>query len=74
VAVTGNTIVAVWTTTSRRTFTGPKTRVVDLGGRFLLPGFIDGHTHFNSAGRARHRREPHDGGRRCGLEEEVGNA
>lgn len=29
---------------------GPKTRVVDLGGRLLLPGFIDGHVHFNQAG------------------------
>jgi hypothetical protein len=31
-------------------FIGPKTRVVDLGGRMLLPGFIDGHVHFNQAG------------------------
>ena len=29
---------------------GPTTRVIDLGGRLLLPGFIDGHTHFNQAG------------------------
>jgi hypothetical protein len=29
---------------------GPKTRVVDLAGRMLLPGFIDGHVHFNQAG------------------------
>ena len=29
---------------------GPSTRVVDLGGRLLLPGFIDGHVHFNQAG------------------------
>ncbi len=29
---------------------GPNTRVVDLGGRLLLPGFIDGHVHFNQAG------------------------
>ena len=31
-------------------FIGPKTRVVDLGGRMLLPGLIDGHVHFNQAG------------------------
>ena len=29
---------------------GPKTRIVDLGGRMLLPGLIDGHVHFNQAG------------------------
>jgi hypothetical protein len=29
---------------------GPETRFVDLGGRMLLPGFIDGHVHFNQAG------------------------
>ncbi|HKW79293.1 MAG TPA: amidohydrolase family protein [Candidatus Limnocylindria bacterium] len=28
---------------------GPDTRVVDLGGRMLLPGFIDAHTHFGNA-------------------------
>ncbi len=28
---------------------GPHTRVVDLGGRMLLPGFIDAHTHFGNA-------------------------
>ncbi len=26
------------------------TRVLDLGGRFATPGFIDNHTHFNQAG------------------------
>ncbi|GAB4520865.1 MAG: amidohydrolase [Parvularculaceae bacterium] len=26
------------------------TEIIDLGGRMLLPGFIDGHTHFASAG------------------------
>ncbi len=26
------------------------TRVIDLGGRFATPGFIDNHTHFNQAG------------------------
>ena len=27
---------------------GEKTRVHELEGRFLLPGFIDGHTHLDS--------------------------
>jgi predicted amidohydrolase YtcJ len=28
---------------------GPGTRVLDLGGRFVLPGFMDSHVHFASA-------------------------
>ena len=51
VAVTGNTISAVFDSDAEAaSYTGAKTRVVDLGGRFLIPGFIDGHVHFNSAG------------------------
>lgn len=29
---------------------GPRTRVVDLEGQFVVPGFIDNHTHFLSGG------------------------
>jgi predicted amidohydrolase YtcJ len=29
---------------------GPKTELVDLKGKTLTPGFIDGHTHFNQLG------------------------
>src|SRR5918996_1352762 len=28
----------------------PRTRVIDAGGRFITPGFIDDHTHFSQAG------------------------
>ncbi len=31
-------------------FQGKNTRMIDLGNRVLVPGFIDGHTHFNRAG------------------------
>jgi predicted amidohydrolase YtcJ len=51
VAVTGNAIVAVLDSNEEaQRFVGPKTRVIDLAGRLLVPGFIDGHTHFSAAG------------------------
>ena len=52
VVINGNTITAVLAEDSEAdAYIGPDTRVVDLNGRFALPGFIDGHTHFGGAGR-----------------------
>ncbi|MDZ7644327.1 MAG: amidohydrolase [Woeseiaceae bacterium] len=34
-------------------YVGPETRVVELDGRFVMPGFIEGHGHFMSLGRAK---------------------
>ncbi|MDW3652424.1 MAG: amidohydrolase [Bacteroidia bacterium] len=31
-------------------YQGKETQMIDLQGKFALPGFIDGHTHFNRAG------------------------
>jgi len=31
-------------------YIGPNTRIIDLKGKFVVPGFIDGHVHFNRAG------------------------
>ncbi len=51
VVITGNKITAVPDSSDRITpYIGPKTRVIDLEGKFVLPGFIDGHVHFNNAG------------------------
>src|SRR5215475_9395506 len=50
VAVSGNRIVGVGTTTEIRALTGPKTRVVDAGGKNVFPGFNDAHVHFLSGG------------------------
>jgi predicted amidohydrolase YtcJ len=50
VAVRGDRIVAVGDDAEVLALRGADTRVVDLDGRFLSPGFIDNHTHFNRAG------------------------
>ncbi len=51
VVVTGNTITAVLDDDSETdAYRGPNTEVVDLQGKFVVPGFIDGHVHFNNAG------------------------
>jgi predicted amidohydrolase YtcJ len=45
VAVSGERIAAVGTAAEVAGFIGPRTRVVDLAGRLLLPGFQDAHIH-----------------------------
>lgn len=45
VAVTGNAITAVGDEATVMARVGPHTRVVDLAGRLLLPGFVEGHIH-----------------------------
>lgn len=44
VAVKDGRIVAVGTAAELDKFKGPETRLVELGGHTLVPGFIDGHT------------------------------
>ena len=50
VAVRGGRIVAVGTAADVMRLRGPKTRVIDLGGKTLVPGFIDGHGHISMVG------------------------
>ena len=45
VAVKGKRIVYVGDEAGIQTFIGPQSRVVDLAGKMLLPGFIEGHIH-----------------------------
>ncbi|MBB3603442.1 hypothetical protein FHT40_003103 [Mycolicibacterium sp. BK556] len=45
VAVTGNTISYVGDDAGAAAQTGPDTRVIDLKGELLLPGFVEGHIH-----------------------------
>ncbi|MFC2098138.1 amidohydrolase [Bacteroidota bacterium] len=50
VVIKGNKIIAVPESDQEaRKYSGDETKVIDLQGKFVLPGFIDGHTHFNSA-------------------------
>src|SRR5262249_15580419 len=44
-AVSGNTIVSLGSDKNVSAFAGPKTHLVDLQGRIVLPGIIDAHTH-----------------------------
>lgn len=50
VAVAEGKILAVGDKEKVMSTAGPETRAVDLAGRALLPGFIDGHSHFGSNG------------------------
>ena len=52
-AVTGHTVSAVGSSDEISAFVGPETQVVELQGRFVMPGFIEGHGHFMSLGRAK---------------------
>ncbi|MGB6518175.1 MAG: amidohydrolase [Candidatus Cybelea sp.] len=46
VAIAGGRILVVGSTAEVEALKSGETRVVDLGGRALLPGFVDGHSHF----------------------------
>ena len=50
VAVLGERIVAVGSNAEADAWRGPRTRVVDAGGKRLLPGFNDAHVHFLDGG------------------------
>jgi len=45
-AVRGGNIVAVGTAAQIQKYRGPSTKVIDAGGRLVLPGFTDCHIHF----------------------------
>ena len=50
VAVRANRIVAVGTTAEVRALSDKRTRVIDAGGRLVVPGFNDSHVHFINSG------------------------
>ncbi|MGH9337100.1 MAG: amidohydrolase, partial [Vicinamibacteria bacterium] len=58
VAVEGNRIAAVGTVAEIAPRIGPDTRVIDLEGRALLPGFIDAHSHVEGLAESENARLP----------------
>jgi predicted amidohydrolase YtcJ len=50
VAVLGDRIVAIGTDDEVSAWRGPQTKVIDAGGKLVLPGFNDSHVHFVSGG------------------------
>ncbi len=52
-AVRGERIVAVGSTAEMRAWIGKQTRVIDLQGRFAMPGFNDAHIHLANGGQAK---------------------
>jgi len=50
IAITGGRIVAVGSDAQIAPYVGSNTRVVDLGGRTVIPGLMDGHLHSAGGG------------------------
>src|SRR5687768_1979223 len=53
VAIQGDRIVGGGSSGAVRRLVGSRTRVVDLGGRLLIPGFIEGHGHYLGLGESK---------------------
>src|SRR4051794_21477412 len=50
-AIQGGRIIAVGSDEAIRPYVGPRTKVIDLAGRRVVPGFHDSHVHVLNAGR-----------------------
>ena len=50
IAAHGSRIVAIGSTAEMKPHIGPATRVIDLKGQLVIPGFVEGHGHFNGVG------------------------
>ena len=52
-AARNGAIVAVGTDAAMARYIGPATQVIDLAGKLAIPGFIEGHAHFNNLGESK---------------------
>ena len=50
IAIDGNLIMAVGSSASITKLAGPHSKIIDLGGRRVVPGFNDSHVHFLAGG------------------------
>lgn len=50
IAIWQNKIIAIGKDAEMKPLTGPKTRVINAGGKLVLPGFNDAHVHFLETG------------------------
>jgi predicted amidohydrolase YtcJ len=53
IAVNGYQITAVGSNEEISAYVGPQTEVIELNGRFAMPGFIEGHGHYMGLGRSK---------------------
>jgi predicted amidohydrolase YtcJ len=53
IAVKGDTIVAVGSNSEIKNYIGGATKVIDLKGKFVMPGFFESHAHFDGLGAAK---------------------
>jgi predicted amidohydrolase YtcJ len=49
-AARNGAIVALGSNAAIQRYVGPNTQVIELGGQLAIPGFIEGHAHFNGIG------------------------
>src|SRR5258707_10756465 len=52
IAIAGDRIVALGSSSDIRRHVGPATRVIDVKGQLVVPGFVEGHGHFTGVGEA----------------------
>jgi predicted amidohydrolase YtcJ len=50
IAMRGDSVIFVGTTSAAQAYRGPRTRVVDLAGKTVVPGLIDAHVHLSELG------------------------
>ena len=53
IAIIGYQIIAVGSNDEISAYIGSDTKVIELNGRFAMPGFIEGHGHYMSLGRSK---------------------